>query len=167
MVTDPGTRIREVAWSNPLAVELRREFFERTNLRLYPDGFGHLAPRDVWDARRRGDRASVVLTLVALRDGVPVGHAALRAPDDGAPAGSVELAKVYVRDRARRSGVATRLVETAESAAREQGFASVVLGTGPLQLDAAAAYVNLGYAPITPYPPYDSFGDALCFAKQL
>lgn len=177
--SDPGTprnhgvassaqiELREVAWSNPLAVELRREFYERTNLRLYPDWFGQFESRPVWTADDEVTGQSVVVTLIAFRDGAPVGHAALKLPDDGAPASSAEPAKVYVRDQARRSGVARLLVSAVEDAAHARGFQSIVLGTGPLQLDAAAAYINLGYAPIEPYPPYDSYGDALCFAKSL
>lgn len=159
--------IREVAWANPLAVELRREFYERTNLRLYPEWFGQFEPYAAWSADDAATGHSVLVTYIALKGGVPVGHAALRTPDDGAPASAGELAKVYVRDQARRLGVARLLVSTVENAARARGLSAVVLGTGPLQLDAAAAYINLGYAPMEPYPPYDSYGDALCFAKPL
>ncbi|GII98534.1 N-acetyltransferase [Sediminihabitans luteus] len=159
--------LTSVPWADPAGTALRREMFERTNLALYPDGFGHLAAPGAWEADDTALGLTCVVSLVVTRGGAPVGHAALRTPDDGAPAGALEVSKVYVRAEARRTGVASALLVALEDAARARGARLLVLGTGPRQPEAAAAYVRHGYARIDGYPPYDSYGDALCFGKRL
>lgn len=167
--------IREVAWVDADAVLLRREFAQVSDLRLYPALFGHLEDRAAWALDDVVTGRSVVATLLAEIDGAPVAHAALRTPDPGAPTQALELARVYVRETARRRGLAAALLGRLESVARERGERMLVLGTGPLQPEAIATYTRLGFSPMEPYPPYDRFsqppldvyGPALCFAKDL
>lgn len=160
--------VRPVPWDDPDAAALRREMHETSSAVLYPELFGGLDAAGGFDAvdARLGD--DVVTTLVAYRDGEAVGCASLRRPAPGAPADALEVKKVYVRPRARRTGTARRLLDGLEAVARERGAARLLLETGIRQPGAIALYRSLGYRAVLAFPPY--VGDnhvALCFAKPL
>lgn len=167
--------IREVLWADSVAVELRREFTEVSDLALYPLLFSHLDDASAWAEDDAETGLAVLDTVVAYINGVPVGHAALRRPEPGAPDGALEVTRMYVRDRARRRGVASALLARLDTIARERGADALVLGTGPLQPAAIATYERHGFQRFDPYPPYDRFsappynmyGPALCFVKDL
>ncbi|QJW38642.1 GNAT family N-acetyltransferase [Cellulosimicrobium protaetiae] len=157
-----------VPWADPDAVALRREMHETSSAVLYPElraGFDASGGFDAVDTRLGVD---VVTTLVAYRGGEAVGCASLRRPAPGAPADALEVKKVFVRERARRTGTARRLLDALEDVARERGVASLLLETGIRQPGAIALYRSLGYRAVQTFPPY--VGDnhvALCFAKPL
>ena len=160
--------VRAVAWDDPDAAALRREMHETSSAMLYPELFAGLEAAGGFDAvdARLGD--DVVTTLVAYRDGEAVGCASLRRPAAGAPADALEVKKVFVRERARRTGTARRLLDALEAVARERGVSTLLLETGIRQPGAIALYRSLGYRAVEPFPPY--VGDnpvALCFAKPL
>ncbi len=160
--------VRAVPWDDPDAATLRREMHETSSAILYPElfaAFDAAGGFDVVDARLGAD---VVATLVAYRDGEAVGCASLRRPAPGAPADALEVKKVFVRARARRTGTARRLLDGLEAVARERGAARLLLETGIRQPGAIALYRSLGYRAVHTFPPY--VGDnhvALCFAKPL
>ena len=54
-----------------------------------------------------------------------------------------------------------------EQAAREDGFTSLDLHTGPRQPAAVRVYESLGYTPIPVFAPYTGDPLSLCFAKRL
>lgn len=85
--------------------------------------------------------------LLALVGGEPVGCVALRPLD----ARTAELKRLYVRPQARGSGAGRRLTEAAVAAARDAGYARVVLDTVPGMEPAQALYRSLGFADTAPY----------------
>ena len=94
------------------------------------------------------DTLKVVSFLVARDDaGRQLGCVALRRRDDG----SLELKRMYVRQEARGTGLADRLLAEAEGRARALGAERVKLETGLAQPEAMAVYERNGYEPIEPY----------------
>lgn len=59
-----------------------------------------------------------------------------------------ELKKMYLVPELRGQGVARRLLVALEDKARELGYTTARLDTGPAQLSARALYETAGYAPI-------------------
>lgn len=94
----------------------------------------------------RGGMAWVAETA----DGAPgtvIGSMAIApAADDDAPAGSLELFKVYVAAAARRRGVARALFETAHGFARARGAPEIRLWTDTRFRDAHRFYERCGFA---------------------
>lgn len=86
-------------------------------------------------------------TRTELESGATPGEADLLACVGWAPdgPGRVELKNLYVRARARRQGLARRLVERVEQAAGEQAAGTVHLWSDTRFLDAHRLYENLGY----------------------
>ncbi|UKJ66111.1 GNAT family N-acetyltransferase [Cellulosimicrobium cellulans] len=167
-VPAPGVQVRAVPWGDPDAAALRREMHETSSAVLYPELFAGLDAAGGFDAVDARVGAEVVATLVAYRDGRAVGCASLRRPAPGAPVDALEVKKVFVRERARRTGTARRLLGALEVVARERGVSTLLVETGIRQPGAIALYRSLGYRAVAQFPPY--VGDnhvALCFAKSL
>ncbi|BDZ41580.1 hypothetical protein GCM10025865_08790 [Paraoerskovia sediminicola] len=159
--------VTEVPWGDPDAFLLRREMFETTNLARYPEDFGHLVEPGAFEASDAALGESAIVTLVARRGDRLLGCASVRGADAGSPAGAAELSKVFVRDEARRTGVASALLDAIEAAARAHGVERLLLGTGPRQPEALATYRRRGYRPVLPFPPYDAFDSAFCLGLDL
>ncbi|NDO89493.1 GNAT family N-acetyltransferase [Cellulosimicrobium composti] len=160
--------LRAVAWDDPDAAALRREMHETSSAVLYPELFAGLESAGGFDALDAYTGEHVVATLVAYRDGDPLGCASLQRPAPGAPADALEVKKVFVRERARRTGTGRALVTGLEGVARERGAATLLLETGIRQPGAIALYRSLGYRAVRTFPPYDEDNPvALCFAKPL
>lgn len=79
--------------------------------------------------------------IVARLDGYPVGCGALRPLDET----SIEVKRMYTRNKFRRKGVAQAILAEAERIAIEFGYSNLKLQTGPLQPEAAALYERVGY----------------------
>lgn len=126
--------------------------------RIYndPDGSGGFSPDQL-----AGPRA---VFLVAWRDGQPVGSGVLRPTED---ADTVEIKRMYVREHARRTGVARALLNALEQRAREFGYQRIILETGSLQPEAVALYASSGYARIAPYGQWADDPLTVCFGKTL
>ena len=75
-------------------------------------------------------------------DGEPLGCGGLRQRDDS----EAEIKRMFVAPEARGQGVARRLLEALEDAARDLGYTVVRLDTGPRQPHAQALYEATGYA---------------------
>jgi GNAT superfamily N-acetyltransferase len=75
-----------------------------------------------------------------------------------------EVKRMWTSQRYRRRGLATRVLETLEEAARKTGYSNVILETGPLQPEAEALYGRRGYRRIEPYGHYP---DASAFGLDL
>jgi GNAT superfamily N-acetyltransferase len=83
--------------------------------------------------------------LVAFDDsGAPVCGGGVKRLDDRA----AEIKRMYVVPAARGRGLARVLLRALEDAARELGYASVRLDTGPKQARAQALYESAGYRPV-------------------
>lgn len=96
--------------------------------------------------------------LVGLVDGEPLAGGGVKTI--GPALG--EIKRMYVAPAARRHGVARRLLEALEDAARELGHERVRLDTGPRQPHAVALYTAAGYREIGNYndnPKATYFGE--------
>lgn len=147
--------IERTGWDDPRIVRMRDEMDAEVQP-LYAD-LRDLVPRVGVDP------ADILVTLVAVRDGDPIGTAALKRTG---PYGEVK--RVFVREAGRRLGVATALMDEIEAAARELGFRELFLQTGVRQPKAMALYEREGWAPVAPFGPYE--GDTVlsrCYAKPL
>ncbi len=85
--------------------------------------------------------------LVAYLDGWPVGCGTVRRVDDA----TAEIKRMYVRPSGRGRGVGRRLLAQLEAAAREIGYARVVLDTGERMPEAQALYRSSGYREVDDY----------------
>lgn len=138
-------------WDDPAAVALRERFLREEIVPDYPhladlieDGGGVAA----FDATL-GRRAAI--TLVARRGGDVVGCAhAVEPGHDDAPAGTLDVVRVYVAREARRWGVARILMTALAAAARERGATRLELVTGIRQPAAVTLYRSLGFRPAYP-----------------
>lgn len=82
--------------------------------------------------------------LVGWRNGEAVCCGGVKRLPDGA----AEIKRMYVRPDARRQGVARALLAALEAKARQLGYDTVRLDTGPRQPHAWAFYESTGYRPI-------------------
>ena len=123
------------------------------------DGSGAFAPADV--------RVPRSVFLIARLDDRPAGCGALRPLDDGGPASTAEIKRMYVAPAARGRGVGRAVLERLEAAARDFGYARVILETGNRQLAAIRLYERAGYARIPCYGRYVNDPRSVCFGKAL
>jgi GNAT superfamily N-acetyltransferase len=101
--------------------------------------------------------ADISVVLVARDDrGTAVGCGALRALEDGV----AELKRMYVVPAARGRGVSSALLAALEDAARDRGWTTLRLETGPRQPEAVGLYAGAGYRPIGPFGVYSGAPDA-------
>ncbi|WP_240037642.1 GNAT family N-acetyltransferase [Glycomyces paridis] len=100
--------------------------------------------------------------------GEAVGCGGWRSHDDGeALFKDAEMKRVFVRESARRRGLARLLVAAVEASAAEAGRTRVVLETGPRQPEAIAMYGAIGYTPVTPFGHYACADGSLHLGKEL
>jgi GNAT superfamily N-acetyltransferase len=109
--------------------------------------------------------ADAAVVLVA-RDagGEAVGCGALRPLGDGV----AEIKRMYVVPAARGRGLSKLLLAGLEAAARDRGWTTLRLETGPRQPEAIALYEGAGYRPIAAFGPYaDDADDSLFYERVL
>ncbi|MEP6482109.1 MAG: GNAT family N-acetyltransferase [Rhodoglobus sp.] len=155
--------IEVVDWSDPRALALRDAMNAETGA-MYAEFTAARTPEEVAaiDAALTVDPWTIVYTVIATEDGVPLGHSALR------PFGEkLEVKKVFTTAEARGKGVAKALLADLERYALKHGVTSLVLQTGPLQVAAIELYLKLGYVPIPVFGDYEVIAGALCYEKQL
>jgi ribosomal protein S18 acetylase RimI-like enzyme len=136
---DPAVLVER---ADPLTAESRRLLagHEAEMTARYPTGAwaGTGGHKDVfWVARGEGDRAIGCVALRVLGPAV------------------VEVKHLFVDPTARRSGVASALMDAAEQEARQRG-ARIVLETGAEQPEALALYRSRGYRERPPYEGCDA-----------
>ncbi|QSB05384.1 GNAT family N-acetyltransferase [Natronoglycomyces albus] len=101
--------------------------------------------------------------FVVYRDGEALGCGGWRAHGSN----QAEMKRVFVREPARRMGLARRIVAAIEADAAANGMSRVILNTGPEQPEAIALYENLGYGPQTPFGFYAAFPQATFLGKDV
>jgi ribosomal protein S18 acetylase RimI-like enzyme len=107
-----------------------------------------------------------VVVLARDDDGTALGCGALRALGDDA----VEVKRMYVAPAARGRGVAKAVLAALEAAARERGWTTLRLETGPLQPEAVGLYRGAGYREIGAFGDYagdPDAADSLYFERVL
>ena len=101
--------------------------------------------------------ADVTVVLVARdEDGTPLGCGALRDLGDGV----AEVKRMYVLPAARGRGVSKAVLAALEDAARERGWTTLRLETGPRQPEAVGLYTGAGYREIGAFGAYRDDPDA-------
>jgi putative acetyltransferase len=101
--------------------------------------------------------------LLAWLDGELGGMGAHRPLD----ARSTEVRRMFVRESARRRGVARALLEALQAHAIEQGFTRLCLETGFRQQAAIHLYESFGFHRIAPFGPYVGDPTSVCFEKLI
>ena len=102
--------------------------------------------------------------LVAWLDGSPIGCAGIcRCEGEQA----AELRRMYVAPEARRIGAARALMTALEEKARELGYRTLRLETGPEQPEAVHLYETSGFAVIPNFGPYTGQRGSICMEKPL
>ncbi|PFG41804.1 acetyltransferase (GNAT) family protein [Isoptericola jiangsuensis] len=161
-----GVELVEVPFDHPDAVALRAEAVAELGRRYGGDD----------DAHEVIDAATIVVTLLAVVDGVAVACGSVRdvsGTDDlrghGTlhPAATGELKRVFVLEEHRGRGIARRLTVELERSVRQVGFRRLVLETGTAQPEAIALYTTLGYEPVESYGRYAGEPEQRCFGKRL
>ena len=89
--------------------------------------------------------------LAAKVDGELAGCCALRPLDAADYPNACEMKRLYVRDSCRAMGLGRQLAEAALDAARQGGYACVLLDTLDDMEAARALYEDLGFEEIPPY----------------
>ena len=129
------------SWSDPRVQELSDA--QQAELRERYDGRGESGTPPT------AEDVAVVL-LLTEDDGTPVGCGALRPLEPGV----AELKRMYVVPAARGRGLSRRVLTGLEDVARERGWTTLRLETGPLQHEAIALYERSGYRPIEAFGHY-------------
>lgn len=89
--------------------------------------------------------------LLAWVDDTPAGCCALRPLDTADYPDAAEMKRLYVRKAFRGFGLGRQLAEAILDAARERGYASVLLDTLDEMEAARALYEELGFEQVPPY----------------
>ena len=89
--------------------------------------------------------------LLALVDGAVAGCCALRPLDNSDYPNASEMKRLYVRKAFRGFGLGRQLAEATLDAARQAGYACVLLDTLDDMESARALYTDLGFEEIPPY----------------
>jgi GNAT superfamily N-acetyltransferase len=102
--------------------------------------------------------------FVARLEGRPVACAGIcRCEGDR----SAEIRRMYVVPDARRHGIARTLMSELERKARELGYSTLRLETGPEQPEAVRLYETSGFLTIPRFGPYAAQRRSICMEKPL
>jgi GNAT superfamily N-acetyltransferase len=106
----------------------------------------------------------VAVVLVARdADGEAVECGALRSLGDAV----AEVERMYVVPAARGRGLLKLVLAGLEAAARDRGWTTLRLGTGPRQPEAVALYEGAGYRPIAAFGAYADEADDFLFHERV
>jgi len=148
--------IEQRPWTDPAGEALRVAQKAELDLRYGTDDHEPGTPP-------AAENIDVFLVAVDDTTGRPLGCAALRRLD---PA-TAEVKRMYVVPESRGSGVATGLLRELEQAARQRGWATVRLETGPAQPDAMRFYEREGYQQIPLFGAYVGSDLSVCYERAL
>jgi GNAT superfamily N-acetyltransferase len=80
---------------------------------------------------------------------------------------TAEVKRMYVRDGARRRGIARLILGDLERSATAAGFARLILETGDQQPESLALYAAAGFQPVEPFGLYKDSPGSRYFGKLL
>lgn len=142
MAIDVATSAQDMA----IAAQLFREYADSLGLDLAFQNF------DDELAQLPGDYAAPRgALLLAYVDGALAGCCALRPLDNADIPNAAEMKRLYVRRAFRGFGLGRQLAEAILDAARQAGYASVLLDTLDDMEAARNLYADLGFQSIEPY----------------
>ena len=149
-----GVRVAPADWDDPDVQRLAAA--QQTELRVrYEGGEEPGVPPSA---------ADISVVLVARdAEGSPLGCGALRALDDG----SAEVKRMYVVPAARGRGVSRAVLMALEQAARQRGWRTLRLETGPRQPEAVGLYESAGYRRVPAFGAYVDAHDSLFYERVL
>jgi putative acetyltransferase len=101
--------------------------------------------------------------VIARLDRRAVGCGALRRLDDT----SAEVKRMYVEPELRGRGIAKKILDHIEAAARVMGVRRLVLETGIYQAEAIGLYRRVGFNPVKCWGEYDGVLASVCFEKKI
>lgn len=108
-------------------------------------------------------KVNEVVFVVAYINDYPVGCGGIRPLNSK----SVELKRFYVDSKYRKKGIASKILSSLECKAKNKGYSSIKLETGPFQPESIELYRKFGYADIELYGEYLNSKYSLCFEKIL
>jgi GNAT superfamily N-acetyltransferase len=155
--------VLRVPWLDARAVALR-DAMDAEMTALYAPDFASVSDEENAIVLRalEVDDSEILTSILAVDDGVAVGHTALRPRGD-----ALEVKKVVVAPQQRGRGISKLLMREVEAIARERGVTSLILQTGNRQPEAVSLYLAMGYEQIPVFPPYDVMAVSLCYGKTL
>ncbi|WDF66698.1 GNAT family N-acetyltransferase [Flavobacterium sp. KACC 22763] len=101
--------------------------------------------------------------IIAYVNGIAVGCGAIKQFDDK----SAEVKRMFVSEEFRGRGIARKILNELENWAKELGYASTVLETSNVQVEAVELYNKSGYGVIENYGQYAGIESSICFKKEL
>jgi GNAT superfamily N-acetyltransferase len=122
----------------------------------YPESSIHSVDLDTADKDN-------VIFIVAYKNSIPVGCAALRPVDSQ----SCELKRMFVVENERGKGYSKIIYEEIESIARNSGYRELKLETGFEQPEAIGLFKKYGYKRIPKFGEYINDPISVCFSKNL
>ena len=140
-------RLEQASWDDPDVRLLAQA--QQTEVRARYDG------KDEPGTDPSVADVSVVL-VVRDDDGTPLGCGALRTLGNGV----AEVKRMYVVPAARGRRVSRAVLAALEVRARERGWTTLRLETGPRQPEAIGLYVSAGFGPIEAFGAYVGGPDA-------
>lgn len=150
MQTQPIPQVRISALADPQALDTLREIFREYAAGLGVDLCFQQFDREL--AGLPGDYATPRgALLLATVGGKVAGCCALRPLDNADYPNASEMKRLYVRDAFRGMGLGRQLVEATLDAARQAGYACVLLDTLDDMEAARTLYEDLGFEEIPPY----------------
>ena len=108
-------------------------------------------------------KAPGVTVVVARSESAAVGMGALVERGDG----TAEVKRMFVHPASRSAGIASDILRSLETIARDHNVDRIELETGPKQPEAIAFYAKHGYTRIPNFGPYVGDEFSVCFGKQL
>ena len=150
-------KVAPAEWDDPDVQRLAAE--QQAEVRARYDGKG--------EPGTPPSAADINVVLVARDDsGTALGCGALRVLGEGI----AEVKRMYVDPSARGRGIARAVLAGLEDAARDRGWTTLRLETGPRQPEAISLYTRAGYRPIEAFGAYVHAPDAedsLFFERTL
>jgi GNAT superfamily N-acetyltransferase len=108
-------------------------------------------------------KVNEIVFVVAYINDYPVGCGSICPLD----LNSAELKRFYVDSKYRKKGIASKILSFLEYKAKNKGYSTIKLETGPFQPESIELYKKFGYINIELYGKYVNSKYSICFEKIL